>query len=534
MRKKIEVIPAKPIKELRGLAPTAQTRVCAYCRVSTDNEDQLSSLEAQVKFYSKLIANNPAWNFVGIYADEGISGTNTKKRLEFNRMIDDCMAGKIDMVMTKSISRFARNTLDCLQYVRQLKDKNIAIFFEKENINTLDGRGDLLISIMSSLAQEESSNLSKVTRMGIVYRFQEGKVFVNHKWFLGYTKDENGNLVIVPEQAEVVRRIYREFLEGKSAISIIKGLEKDGIKNGAGRTKWHNTNIYQILKNEKYTGDALLQKSYTIDFLNKKRVRNDGYVPKYYVENSHEGIITKEDFAAVQAEIARRNSLRGYSKTGKSEYSSKYPFSGKLYCSNCGAKFNRQIWGTGKYKKGVWICANHRMNGEEACPQKALIERKLEQAFVRAINQVIGGKDAFMERLFDNIYESLDAVEHEFTQEQIDERLTELQQEIMSLVRLNAKTGLDTRAYDNEYSQLTAEIERFRGLRQRLLDEDAQKVIRIQRIDELRQFIQEQATPLLRFDGDLFRRLIEKVSVKSLVEATFVFKTGIDVREALR
>ena len=226
--------------------------------------------------------------------------------------------------------------------------------------------------------------------------------------------------------------------------------------------------------------------------------------------------------------------MRGYSKTGKSEYSSKYPFSGKLYCSNCGAKFNRQIWGTGKYKKGVWICANHRMNGEEACPQKALIERKLEQAFVRAINQVIGGKDAFMERLFDNIYESLDAVEHEFTQEQIDERLTELQQEIMSLVRLNAKTGLDTRAYDNEYSQLTAEIERFRGLRQRLLDEDAQKVIRIQRIDELRQFIQEQATPLLRFDGDLFRRLIEKVSVKSLVEATFVFKTGIDVREALR
>ena len=397
----------------------------------------------------------------------------------------------------------------------------------------MDGRGDLLISIMSSLAQEESSNLSKVTRMGIMYRFQEGKVWVNHKWFLGYTKDENGNLVIVPEQAEIVRRIYREYLEGKSAKSIIKGLERDGIQNGAGHLKWHDTNIYQILKNEKYTGDALLQKSYTIDFLNKKRVRNDGYVPKYYVENSHEGIITKADFAAVQAEIARRNSLRGYSKTGKSEFSSKYPFSGKLYCTNCGAKFNRQIWGTGKYKKGVWICANHRMNGEQACSQKAQIERKLERAFVRAINQIIGGKDAFMERLFNNIYQSLDALEHEFTHEQIEERLAELQQEIMSLVRLNAKTGLNTGAYDEEYSQLTAEIERFRGLRQKLQDEEAQKVIRIQRIDELRRFMQEQDMPLECFDEDLFRRLIEKVSVQSSSEVAFVFKTGVEVREVL-
>ena len=276
----------------------------------------------------------------------------------------------------------------------------------------------------------------------------------------------------------------------------------------------------------------LIEKSQSY-FLTKKRVRNDGYVPKYYVKNSHEGIITKEDFVAVQTELGRRSNLRGYSKTGKSEFSSKYPFSGKLYCSNCGAKFNRQTWGTGKYKKGVWICANHRMNGEEACPQKAMIERQLERAFVRAMNQVIVGKDAFMEKLMDNIYESLDAIEHEFTQEQINDRLVELQQEIMSLVRLNAKTGLDTRAYDNEYGQLTAEIERFRGIRQKLLDEEAQKVIRIQRIDELRQFIQEQYSPLERFDGDLFRRLLEKVSVKSLVEAVFVFKTGAEVREIL-
>lgn len=369
--------------------------------------------------------------------------------------------------------------------------------------------------------------------MGIVYRFQEGKVRVNHSWFLGYTKDENGDLVIVPEQAKIVKRIYREFLQGKSAYSIIKGLEKAGIKNGAGHIKWWDTNIYQILRNEKYMGDALLQKSYTIDFLSKKRVRNDGYVQKYYVENSHEGIVTKDEFAAVQAELARRSSLRGYSKTGKSEYSSKLPFSGKLYCSNCGAKLNRSMWGTGKYKKPVWICVNHKMNGESACSQKAVMERDLEKAFVRAMNQVIGGKETFMKKLFDNIYKGLDEIEHEFTKEQIDERLAQLQQDLMSLVRLNAKTGLDTREYDNEYGQLAAEIERFRALRQTLLYEEAQKVIRIQRIDELRQFLQGQDSPLEYFNEDLFRRLIEKVSIKSLLEATFVFKTGVEVREVL-
>ena len=469
----------------------------------------------------------------GIYADEGISGTNTKNRVQFNRMIEDCLAGKIDMVITKSISRFARNTVDCLNYVRQLKEKNIAIFFEKENINTLDGRGDFLITLLGSLAQEESSNLSRVTRMGIVYRFQEGKIMINHKWFLGYTKNENGDLVIVPEQAEIVRRIFREYLEGKSAISIVKGLEKDKIRNGAGHLKWHDTNIYQILKNEKYTGDALLQKSYTIDFLTKKRVRNDGYVPKYFVENSHEGVISREEFSAVQAEMARRNNLRGYSKTGKSEFSSKYPFSGKLYCSHCGSKFNRQMWGVGKYKKPVWRCVNHKMNGDDACPQKAIAELKMERAFVGAINQVLGGREAFLDRVFANIYESLDSIEHEFNEEQINKRLAEIQQEIMSMVRLNAKTGLDTGSYDKEYSQLTAELERFRGLRQKLKDQEAQKVIRIQRVDELRQFVHEQETPLIRFDGELFRRLVEKVRVMSPVEVTFVFKTGAEVKEVL-
>lgn len=533
MRKNVSVIPAKPINELRGLESNAKTRVCAYCRVSTENDDQLSSFEAQINYYTNTITNHPDWHFVGIYADEGISGTNTKKRLEFNKMIDDCMKGKIDLILTKSISRFARNTLDCLQYVRQLKEKNIGIFFEKENINTLDGRGDLLISIMSSLAQEESSNLSKVTRMGIVYRFQEGKVKVNHNWFLGYTKNEEGDLVVVPEEAEIVRRIYQEYLEGKSAYSIIKGLEKDGIRNGAGNLKWWDTNIYQILKNEKYMGDALLQKSYTVDFLSKKRVKNDGYVQKYYVEDSHEGIISKEEFAAVQAEFARRSSLRGYSKTGKSEYSSKLALSGMLFCSNCGGKFSRSMWGAGKFKRPVWICTNHRMNGNEACKQKPILESNLEKAFMQALNRIIGSKDDFIDKLLENIAKSLHETEQELDEHQINQKLGDLQQVLMSLVRLNAKTGLNTSEYSNEYNKVAAEIERYRKLKQEIIDAETKTTLRIQRIDEIRKFFEEQNMPLTSFDGDLFRRLIEKVSIQSRNEVTFIFKTGIEIKTVL-
>ena len=337
----VTVIPAKPRQELQGLEATAKMRVCAYARVSTDNEEQLSSYQAQVEHYTSYIKNNPIWEFSGIFADEGISGTNTKKRVEFNRMIEDCMAGKIDMVITKSISRFARNTLDTLKYVRQLKEKGVAIFFEKENVNTLDSKGEFLITLLGSLAQEESSNISQITRMGIAYRFQEGKVIVNHNRFLGYTKDENGELVIVPEEAEIIKRIYREFMAGKSDLKIAKGLEHDKILTGAGKATWWASTVKSILKNEKYMGEALLQKTHTVDFLTKKRVKNRGIVQQYYVENSHPAIINKEEFAAVQAEFERRSSMRGYSRTGKSAFTSEYAFSGKLFCQNCGSKFRR-------------------------------------------------------------------------------------------------------------------------------------------------------------------------------------------------
>ncbi|MDY5779969.1 MAG: recombinase family protein [Succinivibrionaceae bacterium] len=278
---------------------TPKTRVAAYCRVSTDTDEQATSYEAQVEHYTKYIKQNPAWDCAGIYADDGISRTNTKKRESFNRLIKDCMDGKIDMVLTKSISRFARNTLDCLNYIRKLKDKNIAVFFEKEGINTLDAKGEVMLTIMASLAQQESESLSQNVRLGFQYRFQQGKVMVNHNRFLGYDKDENGKLIINKAEAEVVKRIYREYLEGQSYYSIGRGLTNDGIKTAAGKTKWLASTLRKILSNEKYMGDALLQKTITTDFLTKKRVINHGIAPQYYVEEDHEAIIPKDLFMRV-------------------------------------------------------------------------------------------------------------------------------------------------------------------------------------------------------------------------------------------
>ena len=306
----VTVIPAKKtIGTQKTTDKVQKTRVAAYCRVSTDSDEQETSYETQIEHYTSFINSHPDWVLAGIYADDGISGMNTKKRDEFQRMINDCNEGKIDMVITKSISRFARNTVDCLNYTRALKNKNIGVYFEKENINTLDAKGEVLMTIMASLAQQESESLSANVRLGLQFRYQQGKVQVNHNWFLGYTKDADGHLIIDPEQAEVVKRIYREYLSGKSFLQIKRSLEADGILNGAGNAKWHESNIKQILTNEKYIGDALLQKTYTVDILEKKREANKGQVPKYYVEDSHEAIIPKDIFLKVQEEIARRANL---------------------------------------------------------------------------------------------------------------------------------------------------------------------------------------------------------------------------------
>src|SRR5665647_245391 len=324
--REVTVIPATaPRFSAQRQGVVSKKRVAAYARVSTDYEEQLSSYEAQVDYYTRHIQENPEWVYVEVYTDEGISATSTKKRDGFNRMISDALAGKIDLILTKSVSRFARNTVDSLTTVRQLKEKGVEIYFEKENIWTLDSKGELLITIMSSLAQEESRSISENCIWGQRKRFADGKVTVPFNRFLGYDRGEDGNLVVNSEQATTVRRIYGMFLQGMTPFGIASKLTADSVLSPGGKERWNAGSVRSILTNEKYRGDALLQKSYTVDFLTKKKKVNEGEIPQYYVKNNHPAIITPEVFEMVQRELERRVQSRG-------RHSGVHQFSGRIKC----------------------------------------------------------------------------------------------------------------------------------------------------------------------------------------------------------
>ena len=476
-------------------------RVAAYCRVSTDSDEQATSYEAQVEHYTEYIQKNPEWEFAGIYADDGISGTNTKNREEFNRMIEECEAGNIDMIITKSISRFARNTLDCLKYIRQLKEKNIPVFFEKEAINTMDSKGEVLLTIMASLAQQESQSLSQNVKLGLQFRYQNGQVQVNHNHFLGYTQDEEGNLVIDPEQAEVVKRIYREYLEGYSMDKIAKGLEADGILTGAGKTKWWTSTINKILRNEKYIGDALLQKTYTTDFLNKTRVKNNGIVPQYYVEGNHEAIIPKDIFLRVQEELVRRRVVKTSANGKKHSYSCKHCFAQIVICGECGEMFRRIHWNNRGRKSIVWRCLSRLEPTGQECHARTVNETVLENVVVQAINTLLGDRSTYQAQLQQNIAKVIRDAQ-KTTADGIDEQLIELQKELL-------KKANNKEAYD----EIADKIFKLREQRQKCTVDTAARDAQIERINDLQDYIKKQRTNLEFFDKTLVKRWLGQITV---------------------
>lgn len=375
--------------------------MAAYCRVSTDQEEQLSSYENQVSYYTNFISNNPQYELAGIYADEGISGTNTKKRKNFNRMIDDCEAGKIDRIIVKSISRFARNTLDCLNYVRRLKELGIGVTFEKEAIDTLDAKGEVLLTILSSLAQDESRSISENSTWGIRKRFEQGKFSVNTRKFMGYDSDENGNLIVNEEQAKIVRLIYEKYLCGRNYFVIARELNEAGIPGWNGKVNWIASTIETMLHNEKYKGDALLQKTYTVDFLTKKREKNQGQIAQYYVENNHPAIVKPEIWEAVRLEEQRRREYmeRHHIKAYSSDLANN-PFASKVICGECGEAFGRKKWRPrpGEYRS-VWQCnARYRVKGVMGCSNRHIDESTLEEIFVKAWNSLMENKDACIQK----------------------------------------------------------------------------------------------------------------------------------------
>ena len=515
----ITVIPArKKAARMAKAEEVPKTKVAAYCRVSTDSDEQATSYDAQVEHYTKFISDNPKWELAGIYADDGISGTNTKKRDDFNRMIDDCMAGKIDMVVTKSISRFARNTLDCLKYIRQLKEKEIPVYFEKESINTMDSKGEVLLTIMASLAQQESQSMSQNIRLGIQYRFQQGKMQVNCGKFLGYARGEDGQAVIVPEEAVVVKRIFREYLEGASLVEICKGLESDGILTGAHREKWRPETVHKMLRNEKYMGDALLQKTYTTDFLTKKKVVNNGIAPQYYVENSHEAIIPKDIFMRVQEEMERRANLTSGRERKRRLYSSKYALSGIVFCGHCGDIYRRIKWNNRGCRSTVWRCVSRVLKKTSGidCPARTVHEETLHEAVAAAINRVMTLDDEF----FETYKKSLDAAlgaSSELSIREIEDRLIEKQKELITLSPESERYGI-----------VAEEIYQLRDDKRQVLLDEATRDTAAKRVEEMMEFIRDQGGKPAEYDEGLVRKLIEKVIVYD-EHFKVIFKSGIDV-----
>ena len=493
--------PKKRVGNKAAAEKVKKLRVAAYCRVSTDTDEQATSYDEQVDHYTEYIKKNPDWTFAGIYADDGISGTGTKKREEFLRMIDDCMAGKIDLVVTKSISRFARNTIDCLKYIRQLKAKNIPVIFEKENINTMDSKGEVLITIMASLAQQESESLSKNVKLGLQFRYQRGKVQVNHNWFLGYTKDKDGNLVIDPEQAETVKRIYKEYLEGKSCKAIAEGLMADGIPNGAGSTKWWDSNILQILKNEKYMGDALLQKTYTVSLLDKKRAANNGEMPKYYVDGSHEAIIDRDVFMKVKAEIALRTNLNPDGK--RRVYSSKYALSGMVFCGHCGDIYRRVKWNNRGCKSTLLRCVSRviKKDVDFDCLARTVREEVLQGAIVTAANDAYARKNVVMALLKQNIESTVFG--------DLEERLAMADKELADLqAQMIAMSGDDAMV-----DALGEQIDGLRAERQSILTEAADCSDLQELMNDMIRFLDEMPTMLTEYNDAITRRLVEKIMI---------------------
>ena len=389
-------------------------RVAAYCRVSTDSEEQETSYEAQCRHYTDYIRKNPDWEMAGIYADEGISGTQAGKRPEFLHMIEDCEKGEIDFIITKSISRWARNTLDSLNYIRKLKDLGIPVLFEKENINTMDARGELLITIMSSIAQQESQSISQNVRMGIQYHMQQGRGWVNTTTFLGFGPGEKpGDLVIIPEEADLVRRIFRDFLEGYSPARIGRHLERDAIPTKAGSLRWHASTITNILENEKYAGDMLLQKYYTKDFLTHRLVKNRGELPQYFVEDHHPPIIPKEIYKQVQGELVRRGALK--KEAVKLRFGSEEALTGRIICGRCGNVLKRYqkpenpeylAWIQPCTDPVEWRCRTRAYNKKtrgrntpSPCGCRFVPEEEAKKAVLYALNRLPEYRDALLRRL---------------------------------------------------------------------------------------------------------------------------------------
>ena len=524
----VTVIPAtRSLHSKLPINTRARRRVAGYARVSTNSEEQLTSYEAQVDYYTKYIRFNPDWEFVDVYTDEGISAVSTRGREGFNRMIEDALAGRIDLIVTKSVSRFARNTVDSLTAVRKLKEHGTEVYFEKEGIYTFDSKGELLITIMSSLAQEESRSISENVTWGQRKRFADGKVTLPYSSFLGYRKGPDDLPEIVPEEAETVREIYRLFIQGKTVNWIANHLTEKGIPTPRGKAKWPTSTIESILMNEKYKGSAILQKKFTVDFLSKKMKVNEGEVPQYIVEQSHPAIIDPEQWQKVQDEMAVR-------KAKGRHHNSLSPFSAKLVCGDCGEFYGSKVWhSTDKYRRVIWQC-NGKFKGERRCGTPHLSEKDIKRLFLQAVARLTEEREVLLETCVMLRDECLNT-------EAIDTECSALADEIeivealtKKLIAENATTAIPQEEYNRKYDALA---QRYHTAEEKAEQLQRQKVTKRFQADVMECFMTElmtiDASLPVHYSDRLWLNLVDRVTVYEDGNLVFHFKNGMEITEML-
>lgn len=506
---------------------TEKENVTYYARVSTDHDEQEESYERQRSHFEQLIKAHPEWNYVEGYADQGITGTKAELRPEFMRMINDCRAGKINKILVKSISRFARNTVDTLKYVRELKELGISVFFETQGIDTMTPNGEVLITILAAIAEQESRTISTNIKWSYKKRFQDGKVIIS-AGMIGYKK-EGDSYVIVENEAKLVKRIFLEYISGKTIRQIADGLNADGFKTKR-NTKWKPSGIQSILANEKYTGNAYLGKTFKQDVLSKTRVKNIGQGNMYYVENSHPAIISQETFDLVQKEREKRNEVRSSSKTGKGRYSSKYPLSGMLICGNCGSNFRRygRNLANGEYVP-TWICTKHQKNRKD-CEMKPLKEVNILETYKMVIEENVGTIKSVVESLKNSIDEELATINND-NLIQIEEMLNIERKKIMNLFKAKKEKKITVEEYNQEYSALSQIVKKLEQEELYQKGKQLKTEIKNENIKEIKTLLDDDKVDIT--DAALMKKLLEYIKVINNHTIEFVFTCGITVTKTI-
>ena len=529
----VEVIPAtwnptdESSREIRKL------RVAAYCRVSTELEQQQSSYDIQIEYYTRHIMQNPNWIFAGVFADDGRSATNTFRRDDFNQLMDQCLKGKVDMVITKSISRFARNTVDCISWVRKLKEKNVAVYFEKENLNTLDDSTEMILTILSSQAQEESRAISTNVKWGYARKFEKGESTRQRSY--GFRKAPTGEMCIVEEEAAVIRNMARWFLDGDSLERIKHRLEEAGIETTTGKKTWSTGTIYNILINEKIMGDVLLQKTFTSDYLTKRRVKNSGQQKQYYVKNHHEAIIPKTVYYKIQEEIARRSSLKKAGtrkgKTAQGVYSSKYALTGIMVCNECGAHYRRTTWAKNGKKVIVWRCINRLEHGTKQCHESpTLKEEVIQEAIMGKLHglSIDQEEENFLNGVKEDILRAARVVGGACTEEEIDKTIEELRDQLMDYVGMAAREHGGENWYSDRMRKLGLQISELKKRRESIREQEKIRDEYEHLDQEISRIIGETGGTLgAEFDNIFIRQIVREIRVISKNKLQIQLRTGM-------